>query len=533
MAGVMPPAPEGAPPEGAAPPASSGSVWDEWPPSTSRLLTEYSTREDHPWRLAGRRALLTGSARSGVGEIRLHPWRIVREARLEVDGRVPDAVSLRVAPDEIVRVLQAGEVQLTERVSVALDQGLVFWSVVADAPVAIGLTWFTDFQRSPPPEIPATPLVPLAPLEDSGAGGRVRVGLEDPPVRFQAEIQAGSILPPEPVTDFFGGGFRFEVRGTRLLRLILAAGGDEAELERALDALHRRKLRAFRQDRILHARRIEERLVGLESPEPALDRAFEWAKVQLDGLLVEISGRGRNLTGEAPAAAVRATLAMGDRDIAKDVIRHLGRAEPDEDVMRRLLELVECYARWSGDLTMLRRLWPGLEAPYRSTRVSPTLARGLDAVARALGMEVPAPEPTEAGGGASASVAWTDAMAWRRAAGGDDPASLVLGVIEGLWGVRPDALRGEVRVEPALPEDWSEMGLRRLRVGPTTLDLRVRRRPERTVVMVRRGAGPAIRLRLRLPGRAGGGPVTVDQVELGADEVAFMIEDVHEVVYHD
>jgi hypothetical protein len=51
--------------------------------------------------------------------------------------------------------------------------------------------------------------------------------------------------------------------------------------------------------------------------------------------------------------------------------------------------------------------------------------------------------------------------------------------------------------------------------------------------MVRRGAGPPIRLRLRLRERPGQGPVTVDQVKLGAEQVAFTVEDVHEVVYHD
>jgi hypothetical protein len=136
--------------------------------------------------------------------------------------------------------------------------------------------------------------------------------------------------------------------------------------------------------------------------------------------------------------------------------------------------------------------------------------------------------------GASVAVADGELTGWQAVAGDhEDPARLVLRVIEGLWAVQPDALRGEVRVEPTLPKRWSEMCLKRLRVGPTTLDIRVRRRPESTVIMVRRGAGPAIRLRLSLRSRPGQGPVTVDQAQLGGDEVAFMLEDVHEVVYHD
>ncbi|MFN8650545.1 MAG: hypothetical protein U0133_01420 [Gemmatimonadales bacterium] len=37
------------------------------------------------------------------------------------------------------------------------------------------------------------------------------------------------------------------------------------------------------------------------------------------------------------------------------------------------------------------------------------------------------------------------------------------------------------------------MALRRLRVGPTFFDLRLRRRPERTVLAVRRVSGPPLR----------------------------------------
>ena len=533
----MRPAPEGVLPDGAAPPAPPGQVWDEWPPSTSPLLTEVSAREDGRWSLAGRRALVTGAGKSGVGEIRVHPWRIVEGARLEVDGRVPEAVSLWVAPDEIVRVLQAGEVQLTERISTALDQGLIFWSLLADAPVAIRITWLTDFQLATSPAPPASPRFPtLAAQNEAGASGYLRVGLDNAPPRFQAQALAGSILPPERVTLPAGPAFRFEVRSDRLVRLILAAGGDEAELERTLDALRRRKLRAFRQDRILHARRIEERLVALESSDPALDRAFGWAKVRLDGSLVEVSGLGRTLAGEAPERAAVATLAMGDRDIAKDVIRHLARGDSGEGSAIALLDLVERYARWSGDLVFLERLWPGLEALCRLTALPPMLARRLGAVARALGREE---RPCELDGqvgsaGASVAVADGELTGWQAVAGDhEDPARLVLRVIEGLWAVQPDALRGEVRVEPTLPKRWSEMCLKRLRVGPTTLDIRVRRRPESTVIMVRRGAGPAIRLRLSLRSRPGQGPVTVDQAQLGGDEVAFMLEDVHEVVYHD
>lgn len=484
----MPPSHEEVARAGALPPAPAGQVWDDWPPSTSPLQIESIGREDSPWSLAGRRVQIRGTSQAGLQEIRVPPLAIARSFRLEVNGRPPVLVSLRVSPDEIVRVLEAGAVQLTERITVALDHPLIFWSIVADVPVPVRLAWITDLVGDEGSSAPFAAFTPAVGEDGNPSDSHIRVGREDSAARFQVQPVAGiaGITGPE-LTSAGQPALGLEVRGDRLIRLVLAAGADPVELERALDALRRRKLRAFRQDRILHARRIEDRLVGLVSPDPGLDRAFGWAKVQLDARLESGPHLGRRVVEDAIETA-RAGLAMGDRDIARDVLRPLRLAKAGAD--RTMLDrLAECYARWTGESAPGAAGDPGEEASGERSFEPP---------------------------GSRA-----------------DPASVVLGVIEGLWGIRPDAPQGVVRVRPALPHGWAEMALQRLRVGPTTLDLRVRRRPGRTVVMVRRSAGPPIRLTVGLRDRRGAGPVTIDEIAMGGPEVSFTAEDAHQVDFHD
>jgi hypothetical protein len=107
-----------------------------------------------------------------------------------------------------------------------------------------------------------------------------------------------------------------------------------------------------------------------------------------------------------------------------------------------------------------------------------------------------------------------------------------LPLIQGLWGVEPDAMAGAVGVTPWLPPDWADMALERLRIGRTSLTLDARRRPGGLVVRVRRTYGPRLHLRL---GRAGAVPaaVTVDGTALGGAVARFDAEGEHEVVFHD
>ncbi len=490
-------------------PAHLDEIWDEWPPTASPILTESGAREDRPWTLAGRRALLTGSERAGLHEIWVHPYRLVKDARLLVDGREPEVVAVRIAPDEVVRVLRLGEVELTERFTVALEQGVVFWSVVADGPVALSLRWESDLRRAAP-----------YPARSSQARvlvvgtAEMRVTLSHEPATAQIMAAAGALT---------AHGTRFEVRGEGLARVILAAASTEAELGRALDALKRRKLRAYRQERLLHARRLEERLTVFEAPDPALVRAFAWAKVRLDRTLAETPGVGRSVLAADPPERARyltpdacrvaaASLAAGDREIVRDALRFLARGRdrsgrpPHETTTSglswhdapasesRIADLAAHYLAWTGDRPLLERLWPSL-APAASA--------------------VP-----------SIVTQWR-AGEWESALGAlhreTDDAALLRGVIEGLWGVVPDALNDALVLEPFLPDPWHEMTLRRLRIGATMLDLRLRRRPGAIALRVERIQGPRLRLAVSLRTRVPLTGLTLNDEPLGGSRAVFDI----------
>jgi hypothetical protein len=92
-------------------------------------------------------------------------------------------------------------------------------------------------------------------------------------------------------------------------------------------------------------------------------------------------------------------------------------------------------------------------------------------------------------------------------------ALLILPLVEGLLGARPDALNRQLTLAPHLPPDWDECEWRGLHVGATVLDVRLRQTPERQLVWLRRTAGPRLGVTLSpaLPiGRVAGDAVVDD-----------------------
>lgn len=111
-------------------------------------------------------------------------------------------------------------------------------------------------------------------------------------------------------------------------------------------------------------------------------------------------------------------------------------------------------------------------------------------------------------------------------------AMVTLPAVEGLWGVAPRALDGAVAFAPWLPPSWPEMGLERLRVGTTVLDLRLKRRAGQLVVHCRRTHGERIHVELAPRGLAAVRAISVDGVDLpGGPSVAFDADGEHEVVF--
>jgi hypothetical protein len=398
---------------------------------------------------------------------------------------------------------------------------VIFWSVVADGPVTVSLRWECDLRRAAP-----------YPARSSQArvhvvgDAEMRVTLSHEPATAQIMAAAGALT---------AHGTRFEVSGEGLVRVILAGASSEAELGRILDALKRRKLRAYRQERILHARRLEERLTVFEAPDSALVRGFAWAKVRLDATLAETPGVGRSVLQADAATRFRyltadagrvgsAALAAGDREIARDVLRFLARGRDrggrvpseigtsglawhdDPSCEALVAQLAATYLAWTGDRALLEKYWPALEVP--PPEPSPILAAWRD------GNWEPALESLHRISAKSADT---------------NSADLVRGVVEGLWGAEPDASREALSLEPYLPEDWHEMTLRRLRIGATLLDLRLRRRPGAIALRVERLQGPRLRLSVSLRSRAPLAGLTLNDEPLGGGRAVFDVGSEDEV----
>lgn len=425
-----------------------------------------------------------------------------------MNGVPPQLTAVRFSPDEIVRVLRAGPVELTERLTVALDHGLVCWGIVADAPVPISLDWSSPLPNRPrPPSDPAITSdspepepVDQAPTVRLGnsANGLTIVACEGTVQRTPSSGSAGSLCHAE---------------GDRMLRLVFAGGTLAGEVPRAEEAFARRRLRAFRQDRILHARRLEQRLTALESGDPALDRAFHWAKIRLDAAVSEIAGMGRvprfpdQESGIAGLCAIgTAALCAGDREIALDLLRALARNGIEQATDRdAVAALLQAFLAWTGDEAAAARVRSSMELPEVMADVELTEW----------------PEPVTARSPAG----------WRLERRAESP-ELLRGVVEGLWGLQPDAVAGTLLVQPSLPGQWPEMALRRLRVGQSLLDLRLRRRPGRLVFRVELVQGPRLRLSVELAGSNAVREVMLDEVMLGGSRATFDVAESHEVSFY-
>jgi len=114
----------------------------------------------------------------------------------------------------------------------------------------------------------------------------------------------------------------------------------------------------------------------------------------------------------------------------------------------------------------------------------------------------------------------------------DLPAAVASLAVEGLWGVRPNALEGAVRIAPWFPPRWDAMALERLRVGRTVLTVRLRRRFGQVAARVERVHGPRIHVEFHLRGLPADAVVQVDEVELRGGRAAFEADGTHALVWH-
>jgi hypothetical protein len=240
------------------------------------------------------------------------------------------------------------------------------------------------------------------------------------------------------------------------------------------------------------------------SPASPLVSRWERASGILEPLVRGAVGdwKGGAAVADAPATheallSARALLAMGERDAPKDLVRAValalrgGRVEPA--VYPALRRLLADFRAWTGDVEFLARYadgWSRLGADPQAT---------IDAA----GLWEASADP---------AVGW----------------GVVGEVVERLFGLGPDAEAARLRVRPALPADWRDMALTGIRVGPTMLDLLVRRRPGALVIRATRTHGPRLRLEVEPPG-LDSAQATVDDVPLGVPRAAFELAAEHEV----
>jgi len=111
-------------------------------------------------------------------------------------------------------------------------------------------------------------------------------------------------------------------------------------------------------------------------------------------------------------------------------------------------------------------------------------------------------------------------------------AAMVLSpMVEGLWGVVPNAAEESVSISPWLSPQWPRMSLRRLRVGRTVLDVELRRRPGQLIARIARTFGPGLQFRLAPRMETAPQSILVDDVQLSGAIAQFQVRDQHEVIF--
>lgn len=383
---------------------------------SSRALT------DDALTVAGRRALVVGGEQRGIAEIWMHPYRVLKDLTVTIGGEAPLVRDAQITPVVVQRHLVSRSRIVEEAITTALDQPLVF---IDYRPEKVGrarglrlatdlvLRWRVDVRRTWP--YPA------------GAGGDLRYRLASDGrtllVTDASGLPRAAFLPSgqvewrlHPVGDEPALDVELRVALAAPFRLVVAGGSSRAELDTAIAALGRRGVVGLSAQRCRHESQVQERLVRVRSPDEPVNRAFEWAKLRLDGFFLETPGVGRSLAAGYAAArpgwgdgrpgcawyvardacwSAFALLAAGDYASCRLILRFLGASQDVSgkviheyttsglahydaaDATPLYLLLVGRYAAWTGDLAFLAERWEEVERAYRFCLETDTDGDGL------------------------------------------------------------------------------------------------------------------------------------------------------------
>lgn len=354
-----------------------------------------------PVTLAGRRAFAAGREGSGVEEFWVHPLRALRALRLA--GAEP--VGAEVTALGIERTLRLGDTIVDERVMVPHELGALVaeWETAGAAELVV--EWETDLRLMWP--YPAGALGDVLwrthqhtfTAHAAGAPDVVCCHFSRPP----DEWRAAAVPPAADAGPAVRVGATFRLAAGDSLRLLCAASssGDD-DLAATLAAL--RDPISLARARTASLGRMRAEAFSLASPEPLLDEAVEWAKHRLDSCLVSTPGVGRSLVagywhsrpgwgdgrpgyawyfGRDAAWTALASLAIGDFDAARDVIRFLGEKQDlsgkilhecttsglvhydAADATPLYLLLVARHQAWTGEIAFLNGEWERVQRALR------------------------------------------------------------------------------------------------------------------------------------------------------------------------
>lgn len=407
---------------------------------------------------------------------------------------------------EHLRVL--GPLELQDRRIVALEEPLFIWEVEAAGEVQLICDVDLRAER--------------VRYERASDGSRLWLGGEWPTDELLVSCYGGVVEVTEE-----GSTIQLRARGIGRVRLVVVAARDEGDRDRTVRALTRKGVAGVVAQYVRHLEMVEALGAKLTTPDLELNDQFAFDKRDLDGTLREWPDGHRGLL--EPLEHGFALLALGLREAVRDTLR--GPLDDPE-----VLRLFAAYAVWAGTDDFVRRHWPRVTQALREADPGPErgdflaeedppvpIDEYLDAAAELI--------PVAEALGDHAAAAMLEGMIAGVAV---DPVSgpwLWPDPVMKLWGITPGALEGTVTLAPQLPDAWPEMTLERLRIGSTSLDVRVRRRPGGLAVKCRVTRGPPIVVQLapELPFQPTG--ILLDGEQLAGPTVRFTVESEAEAVW--
>ena len=400
---------------------------------------------------------------------------MVRDAAVHIGGVAPSTTSGVKSPSLGERTF---DVAGRERWTASAAHAAWVWEVASAPDAIVELSLVADVRQ-------AGEAAPALSVERVPGGLRISRG--DGPT-LELLLACGEAID--------AAGPRVAARGRGTVRLIAVAGANAADLARARDRIERRGLAAIGGERAQHARLLADYGTAIESDDPSDAAAFEWAKVAADGLLVELPGRGPFVAaayrepgtsgweadgpivwaaGDALASLGGALLAAGLREAARDALRSPGGAL-----------LADVYHSWTGE--------PAPPVPPSATGAPPSNT------------------------GASVVGPARDAV-W----------APILREVDARWGARPVG-GAALALRPMVPRDRRHLGVRRLRVGTTVIDVELRRRFDRVAARLHRRHGPPLPVDVELDGPPPMA-VTADGEALPGARAVVVVSDRHEVLF--